>query len=81
MSDLGYALRTLTRHPGPTTVVVLTLAVAIAATAVVYSAIDTVWHFIPIPKRGGLVYAASTDTRVIQSDVGGRSVVFRIPAS
>ncbi|HET9361505.1 MAG TPA: ABC transporter permease, partial [Vicinamibacterales bacterium] len=46
-----------------------------------YSAIDTVWHFIPIPKRGGLVYAASTDTRVIQSDVGGRSVVFRIPAS
>jgi predicted permease len=81
MSDLGYALRTLTRHPGPTTVVVLTLAVAIAATAVIYSAIDTVWHFIPIVTRGGLVYVATTDTRAVGPDGGGRSVVYRTPSS
>jgi predicted permease len=81
MSDLGYAIRTLTRHPGPTMVVVLTLAVAIAATAVIYSAIDTVWNFIPIVKRGGLAYVATTDTRAVGSDGDGRSVVFRTPSS
>jgi putative ABC transport system permease protein len=62
-------------------VVVLTLAVAIAATAVIYSAIDTVWHFIPIAKRDGLVHAAATDARVVQTDAGGRSVEFRSPTS
>jgi predicted permease len=62
-------------------VVVLTLAVAIAATAVIYSAIDTVWHFIPIVKRGGLVYVATTDTRAVGSDAGGRSVVYSTPSS
>ena len=58
-------------------VVVLTLAVAIGATTVIYSAIDVVSHFIPVVTRDRLVYAASTDTRVVQAGSGGQSVVLR----
>jgi putative ABC transport system permease protein len=81
MFDLHFATRTLLKHPGPTIVMVLTLAVGIGATTVIYSAIDTVQHFIPIVHRDGLVYAVSTDTRVIQRGAGRRSVVLRSPVS
>ena len=77
MSDLRHSLRALTTRPGPTMVVVLTLAVAIAATTVIYSAIDAVWRFIPVANRSGLAYAASTDTRILQAEGGTRSVVLR----
>lgn len=55
----------------------LTLAVAVAATTVIYSAMDVVLHLIPAVHRDGLVYAASTDTRVTQAGAAGRSVVLR----
>jgi len=58
-SDVRYALRTIAKRSGSTAVVVVTLAVAIAASAVIYSAIDLVWHIIPARNRD-LVYIAST---------------------
>ena len=77
MSELRYAVRTLLKHLGPTSVVVLTLGVGIGATTVVYSAIDAVQHFIPAVRQSGLLYAASTDSRVSQADTSGGSVVLR----
>jgi len=77
MSDLRHAVRTLTNNRGATAVVVLTIAVAIAATTVIYSVIDLVWGFIPVANRDGLVYVASTDARVIQAQGGTASVALR----
>jgi putative ABC transport system permease protein len=76
-----YALRSLIKAPGPTLLKVLTLGVAVGAATVIYSLIDVVWHFVPAPNQTRLVYAASTDTRVIQAGGGTRSVVLRTPAS
>jgi putative ABC transport system permease protein len=77
MSGIRHAFRTLTRQPGATAVVVLTIAVAIAATTVIYSAIDLVWTFIPIRNTDRLAYITSTDTRVLQADDTNQSVVLR----
>ncbi len=77
MSDLGHAVRGLLRQPGPAAVITLTLGVAIGAATVVYSAIDVVWRIIPAAQRDGLVYVASTDTRVIQRGASGESIVLR----
>jgi putative ABC transport system permease protein len=63
MSDLRFALRRLIASPTPTIVVVLTLAVAVGATTVLYSTIDMIWHFLPIADRDGLVSVASVDPR------------------
>ena len=79
MSNFRYAFHALTKQPGPTLVVVLTLAVAIAASTVLYSAIDLVQHFLPVVNRDGLVYAASTDMRAGPPGSGRGSVVFRSP--
>ena len=79
--SLRLALRWLTSQPAATTVVVLTLAVAIASTTVIYSAIDLVWGFIPVVNRAGLVYVTSTDTRVLQAQGTTQSVVLRTPVS
>ena len=81
MSEIRYALRTLTKRPGPTLVVIATLGVSIAAATVIYSVVDVVWHFIPAVNRERLVYIASTDTRVLKTDGPARSVVLRTPAS
>jgi putative ABC transport system permease protein len=81
MSNIRHAIRTLTSQPSATTVVVLTVAVAIAATTMIYSVIDTVWGFIPIVDRNRLVYVASTDTRVVQAEGNARSVVLRTRVS
>ena len=81
MSEIRYALRSLVKTPGPTLVMVLTLGVAVGAATVIYSVIDLVWHFIPAPNQTRLVYAASTDTRVVPAEGGARSVVMRSPAS
>jgi putative ABC transport system permease protein len=79
--SLRLALRSLTSQPAAATVVVLTLAVAIASTTVIYSAIDLVWGFIPVVNRAGLVYVTSTDTRVLQARGITQSVVLRTPVS
>jgi predicted permease len=60
---------------------VLTLAVGIGATTIIYSTIDVVQHVIPAVNRSRLVYIASTDTRVIQQGPSGQSVVLRTWAS
>jgi putative ABC transport system permease protein len=77
MSEIRHALRSMIRQRGATSVVVLTIAVAIAATTVIYSAIDLVWTFIPIRNTDRLAYITSTDTRVVQADDPNRSVVVR----
>ncbi len=74
---LRHAVRTLVKNCGATVIVVLTLAVAIAATTVIYSAIDLVWGFVPIVNRDRLTYITSTDTRVVQAEGRTSSVVFR----
>jgi predicted permease len=81
VSEIRYSLRTLRKAPGPTVVMMLTLGVAVGAATVIYSVIDMVWHFLPAPNQTRLVYAATTDTRVIQAEGGSRSVVMRTPAS
>ena len=78
---LRHAVRTLVTNRGATTIVVVTLAVAIAATTVIYSAIDLVWGFVPILNRDRLAYITSTDTRVVQADGATRSMVLRTPSS
>ena len=70
MQDLKFALRAFTRTPGASSLVVITLAVAIAAATVIASTIDMVWHFIPAVRTDGLVFVASTDPRPGQSQAG-----------
>jgi hypothetical protein len=81
VSEIRYALRTLIKSPGPTLVMMLTLGVAVGAATVIYSVIDVVWHFVPAQNQTRLVYAASTDTRVIQAEGGTRSAVLRSQVS
>lgn len=81
MSEIRYALRTLTKRPGPTLVIVMTLGVAIASATVIYSVIDMVWHFLPAVRQDRLVYIASTGERLVQIEGVSRSVVLRMPAS
>jgi putative ABC transport system permease protein len=78
---LRHAVRTLIKNRGATAIVVVTLAVAIAATTVIYSAIDLVWGFVPILNRDRLAYITSTDARVVQAEGAVRSVVLRTPSS
>ena len=81
MTNLRTASRALRKQPGASVVVVLTLAVAIAAASVIYSAIDVVQHFIPIQKRERLVYATSVATGVMQRGSNGQSIQMRSPVS
>jgi putative ABC transport system permease protein len=81
VSELRYALRALTKRPGPTMVIVMTLGVAIASATVIYSVIDMVWHLLPAVRQDRLVYIASTGDRVVTLDGESRSVVLRMPAS
>src|SRR5262245_19539977 len=64
------ALRAFFRTPGTSSLVVITLAVAIATTATVASTVDMVWHFIPAARTERLVFVASTDPRPEQSRSG-----------
>ena len=78
---MRHAVRTLIKNRGATLIVVLTLAVAIAATTVIYSAIDLVWGFVPIVNRDRLAYITETDTRVVRAEGATTSVVLRTPVS
>jgi predicted permease len=77
MSNLRFAVRTLAKSPGTTSLVVLTLAVVIAATTVIYSTIDLVWHLVPAVDRERLVFVTSTDASRTQADASGEAVVIR----
>ena len=70
MLPLRYAFRTLVKSPGPTLIVITTLAIAIAATTIIASTIDGVWHAIPATSTERLVFVASTDPRPSQAQSG-----------
>jgi predicted permease len=65
-----HALRTLMKTPGPSVVIVLTLAIAIGATTIIASTIDGVWRAIPASDTERLVFIASTDPRPSQAQSG-----------
>ena len=70
MHDVKSALRTFVRTPGTSSLVVMTLAVAIATTTTVASTVDMVWRFIPATRTERLAFVASTDPRPGQSQSG-----------
>ena len=62
MRNVRYALRSLARTPGFTLTVLLTLAVAIGANSVVFSAIDTILlRPLPFPNADRLTYISHAD--------------------
>src|SRR5262245_38908761 len=63
ISTLALALRTFWRHPAPTVVIVLTLAVAIGVSTIIGSTVDSVWHALPVPDTDRLGFVSSTDRR------------------
>src|SRR5262245_11720365 len=70
MVAVRHAFRTLRKTPGPSFVVMATLAIAIAATTIIGSTIDSVWHAIPANNTERLVFVASTDPRPSQAQAG-----------
>ena len=81
MQDLKFALRAAIRTPGASSLVVMTLAIAIAAATVIASTIDMVWRFIPAVRTERLVFVASTDPRPEQSQAGVANGVARTGVS
>ena len=67
MNNFRFALRAFARTPATSLVVVVTLAVAIAAGAVIVSIIDAVAHMIPGTVSDRQVFVATTDARSSQS--------------
>ena len=63
-------VRRLTSTPGPSLVILTTLAIAIGATTIIASTIDGVWHAIPAANTERLVFVASTDPRPSQAQSG-----------
>jgi putative ABC transport system permease protein len=69
--SLRSTLRGLRRTPATATVVVVSLAIAIAGSAVIYSAMDTVLRFVPARgEQDRLVYVASTNPQRGQARAG-----------
>jgi putative ABC transport system permease protein len=61
LHDVRYGARSLAKDLGTTAVVVLTLALAMGSSAVIFSAVDTVLHGAPVKDPSRVVYLASTD--------------------
>ena len=70
MLTLRLALRPLWRNPGPTCVIVLTLAIAIGVSTIIASTVDSVWHALPVADTGRLVFVSSTDPRPGEARAG-----------
>ena len=70
MLPIRHGLRTLRKTPGPSFVIMVTLAIAIGATTIIASTIDGVWHAIPAIDTERLVFVASTDPRPSQAQSG-----------
>src|SRR5262245_12115058 len=68
--SIQHAIRTLRTSPGSSVVVMMPLAIAIAATTIIASTIDSVWHAIPAGDTDRLAFVASTDPRPSQAQSG-----------
>jgi putative ABC transport system permease protein len=69
-ASLRSILRGQRRTPSTAIVVVLSLAIAIAGSTVIYSAIETVLRLVPAREHDRLVYVASTDPQRGQARIG-----------
>ena len=70
MVNVRLALRALLRHPAPTFVIVLTLAVAIGVSTIIGSTVDSVWHALPVANTDRLIFVSSTDPRPSEARAG-----------
>jgi putative ABC transport system permease protein len=70
VTHLRLALRGLLRNPTPTSVIVLTLALAIGVSTIIASTVDSVWHALPIADTSRLVFVSSTDPRPGEARAG-----------
>ena len=59
--DFKYALRTLTRSFAPTAVVVVTLALAMGTSAVMFTVAEAILESVPARNRSRVVSIAATD--------------------
>ena len=67
---IATAARPLLRRPGPSLLIIATLAVAIGAATVTYSIVDMLRHALPIRDASRMAFVASTDPRPSQSQAG-----------
>lgn len=70
MTNVRLAVRGLLRNPTPTSVIVLTLAVAIGVSTIIASTVDSVWHALPIADTSRMVFVSSTDPRPGEARAG-----------
>jgi len=70
ISRLRLATRALWRNPAPTSIIVLTLAVAIGVSTIIGSTVDSVWHALPVANTDRLVFVSSTDPRPGEARAG-----------
>ena len=81
MTRMNSAFRAFARTPGTSSLVVMTLGVAIATATIIASTVDMIWHFIPAVRTERLVFVASTDPRPEQSQAGMADGVARAGVS
>jgi putative ABC transport system permease protein len=74
--DVRYALRSLRRSPGSTIVIVLTLALAMGTSAVLFTVIDTVLQSVPAQDRSRVVSVSSTDPQRGRRRIGASPADF-----
>ena len=69
--DIGYALRTLRRTPGFTLAAVLTLAVGVSATTIIFTIINAfLFRPLPVPRADELVSIATLGDQHIEMPHG-----------
>src|SRR5262249_14985988 len=61
--DVRFGWRSLTKRLGSSAAIVATMAIAFAASTLIYSTIDAVQHLIPAPDRSRLVFVDAHDPR------------------
>ena len=74
--EVRYALRSLKRSAASTTVIVLTLAVAMGTSAVLFAVVDTVLQSVPAADRSRVVSVSSTDSRRGRMRIGASPADF-----